>query len=78
MAFVFTAEFGAHTAVVTAERVWCAGWQQGPQVAGAGALERQEEQGDPWAGGVSAGHAVLTMLMRVGWRRSIYYVSGGG
>lgn len=54
------------------------GWQQGPQVAAAEALERQE-QDNPWARGCqSAGRAVLTMLMRVGWRRSIYYVSGGG
>lgn len=47
-------------------------------MAGTEALERQE-QDNPWAGGCqSAGRAVPTMLMCVGWRRSIYYVSGGG
>lgn len=50
----------------------------GSEVAGAVALESQE-QDNPWAGGCqSAGRAVPTMLMHVGWRRSIYCVSGGG
>lgn len=47
-------------------------------MAGTEALE-SKEQDNPWAGGCqSAGRAVPTMLMRAGWRRGIYCVSGGG